>query len=127
MPILRSTHFPHVPLAWTAFAVAASLLILSACTDTKFTQNPTSESYPPYAGKVRVLTTLPSPGSFDRVGVVVVRGPESVSDERLLRDLLDEAAAKGANAVVLQGKVRSSPYKDGFTQRQLAAFALRLP
>ena len=79
-------------------------LLLAACTDAKFTQTPTAQSFPPWEGEVQVLEQMPRGGSFDRVGVVVVTGPEYISDERLRKRLLDQAADQGANAIVYQGK-----------------------
>lgn len=104
---------------------AGLAVVLAGCTGARFQPAAGAKAYPPYRGEVAVLEDFPAPGSFERLGVVVVDGTEQTADARLRARLLEEAARRGANAVVLQGKIKLAPYRDGALQKRLGAFALR--
>jgi hypothetical protein len=84
------------------------------------------EDFPAYKGEVRVLENLPTSGQYKRVGVVVVEGVLLTEDADMVATLKREAAAKGADAVVMQSPIRVTKDPDGSTTKRLAAWAIRL-
>lgn len=82
-----------------------------------------SETFAPYDGEVTVLERLPAAGEYRLIGIVTVHGVNLSSDERMFDQLKERAAARGADAVVPQGKIRE---RAGGDQRVLAAHAIRL-
>lgn len=108
--------------SWLALA---AFLALTGCTGSSFKASAGAAKFPAFKGQVRELPGYPRDGRYDRVGVVIVNGPEAVSDERLKIRLKADAADQGANAVIYQGAIKRVPYEDGHWQKRLAAFALR--
>jgi hypothetical protein len=105
----------------SAFLLAVVLLV-TGCASSSF--SPAGERvFPPHAGPVAVLDRLPASGEYELVGIVTVHGVNLSSDARMLEQLQQRAAARGADAVVPQGKIRE---RAGGDERVLAAHAIRL-
>ncbi|MCP5152127.1 MAG: hypothetical protein H6983_25545 [Ectothiorhodospiraceae bacterium] len=118
--------FPPSPQR-TVLATLLVSALLAGCARSEFTPASAAPGdLAPYRGTVRVLPALP-PGGFERLGVVIVRGQQNISDERLTRMARDAAQARGANAIVVQAPPKVESYRDGGFQKKLAAWALRLP
>ena len=114
---------------WIAFLALLSVLAMtfSGCTSpVKFRPATGAEKFPPYEGEVRVLENLPSSGQFRRVGVVVVEGVLLTKEDAMVDAIKREAAARGADAVVMQGPVKEMRDASGGVQKTLAAWAIRL-
>jgi len=106
-----------------AFVLAAAL---GACAGAEFRPSPTAPAFEPYSGEVKVLGRLPPADRFDRVGVVIAEGVNLTKKSSMLEQLKREAAARGANAVVLQGDVKTTVDSEGGKRKKLAAWAIRL-
>ena len=102
-----------------------ALLVLCGCTTTDFSSSGDSGAAP-YAGEVQVLERLPAKGSYTMLGVLIVRGVNLTSDERMFEQLKERAAAQGANAVVLQGPIIEQENTTGGVDRRLGGFAIVL-
>ena len=113
-------------LSMIRFAGVAVAVLLGACATTEHTSIPTAPTYPPFTGEVQVLDAMPPSGTYERLGVVIARGPDITRDATLRKTLLKQAGEQGANAVVLQGPVQTSPNADGKSEKRLAAWAIRL-
>ena len=103
----------------------AMMLVLGACSETRFTPSAGGGASDPYEGRVELLERLPPEGTYRLLGIVKVTGVRITSDSRMYDDLRERAAASGADAVVPQGPVRERPNRDGRTQRALAGWAIR--
>jgi hypothetical protein len=124
-----NTHTP-CPRARVGRSLTLLLLLLigatGGCTSpATFQPSSGGEAFPAYKGEVKVLENLPS-GGYKRVGVVVVEGVLLTKEADMVATLKKEAAAKGANAVVMQSPVKVTKEPDGGTTRRLAAWAIRL-
>lgn len=109
-------------------AVAVLAAVLSACTPgTRFRPATVPVALAPYAGEVRVLGLLPPQGEYVTVGVVIADGVFLTEEVDMLDALKREAAAHGANAVVLQGKLQVTRKGSGGQEKRLAAWAIRTP
>jgi hypothetical protein len=117
-----------VPRRNALLALLALLaMTASGCTSpARFTPATGSEKYPPYEGQVRVLENLPPSGQYTRVGVVIVEGVQLTKDSDMVAAVKREAARNGADAVVMQGPIKSMRDASGGVQRTLAAWAIRL-
>lgn len=113
----------EVPRALFVFTVSVALV---ACANSDFRGESQAPQYPPYKGEVALLEKFPSPGSFERLGVITVKSHGISYDTTLADKISKDAAARGANAVVLQGKVRSRRDGDGHEVNVLAGWAIRL-
>jgi len=82
--------------------------------------------FPAYEGEVKILENIPPSGGYTRVGVVVVEGVLLTKESDMVAILKDEAAKRGADAVVMQGPVKVTKEPDGSTTQRLAAWAIRL-
>jgi hypothetical protein len=82
--------------------------------------------FPPYEGDVRVLENLPPSNQYKRVGVVFVEGVLLTKDASMVASVKKKAAASGADAVVMQSKIKVIKNSDGSTTKKLAAWAIRL-
>jgi len=102
--------------------LALSLVLLSGCASESFTSS-TSKQYPPWRGEVTVLEKLPVAGSYDLIGVVTIEGSRITSDDRMYAQMKEQAAARGANAVVPQSKIK---IRTGSKEQILAAYAIWL-
>ena len=101
--------------------VLGALFLLCGCASTQF--SPSGETrLAPYPGEVQVLERLPAKGSYEMLGVFIVRGVNLTSDERMFEQLKERAAAQGADAVVPQGAIRENEISQ---ERRLAAYAIR--
>lgn len=102
------------------------ILFIGGCTSVEFNPARGAPSFGAYKGEVKLLDRLPPPGRYQRLGIVIVRGPRATDPEDLLEDLKTEAAKRGADAIVLQGGVKTSSVPGGYIEKSLGAFALRL-
>lgn len=107
-------------------AVLVLAAVLTGCVGAEFRPTPTAPAFEPYTGEVKVLGRLPPAGRFERVGVVIAEGVKFTSKSTMLEQLKREAAARGANAIVLQSDVKTTPDSEGGERKKLAAWALRL-
>ena len=103
--------------------VICALLLLAGCANTEFSPSGDTRA-PPYSGEVQVLQRLPAEGSYRMLGILIVRGVNLTSDERMFAQLKQRAAAQGADAVVPQGPIRAQINSDGGEDRKLAAYAI---
>jgi len=107
--------------------IAVVMTAISGCTSpATFQPASRSEEFPPYEGEVRVLENLPPSSQYKRVGVVIVEGVLLTKDAAMVASVKKKAAAKGANAVVMQSKIKVTKNHDGNTTKKLAAWAIRL-
>lgn len=115
------------------FLVIATLgLLLASCATVQFT--PTGPTYPPYDGPVKILKALPSDTSYEELGWVSAEGDFNHPWSELLAMMQQTAAAKGANAIVLEEKfttrMDTAQYNVGVNQnndtRSVTAIAVRL-
>ena len=101
------------------------LIALVACSQARFTPATIPVELEPYTGEVRVLERLPPPNEYVAVGVVIAEGVFLTKQSDMLEDLKRAAARRGANAVVLQGKVKITKTGTGGEEKKLAAWAIR--
>ncbi len=107
--------------------MAVVMTAISGCTSpATFQPASRSEEFPPYEGEVRVLENLPPSNQYKRVGVVIVEGVLLTKDAAMVASVKKKAAAKGADAVVMQSKIKVTKNHDGNTTKKLAAWAIRL-
>ena len=107
--------------------LAVIMAVLGGCTSpATFQPALGSEKFPPYEGEVKILENLPAANQYKRVGVVTVEGVLLTKDSNMVAAIKTLAAEKGANAVVMQGPVKSIKKPDGGTQKRLAAWAIHL-
>ena len=107
--------------------MAVVMTAISGCTSpATFQPASRSEEFPPYEGEVRVLENLPPSNQYERVGVVIVEGVLLTKDAAMVASVKKKAAAKGADAVVMQSKIKVTKNHDGNTTKKLAAWAIRL-
>jgi len=109
----------------TTWVLVLSLVLLSACASESFTSS-TNKQYPAWRGEVKVLNKLPVAGSYELIGVVRIEGATMTSDDRMYSQMKAQAAARGANAVVPQSKIKTRTLSTGNKQQVLAAYAIRL-
>ncbi len=107
--------------------LAVLMAAISGCTSpAKFTPASDSQDLPRYEGEVRVLENLPNSDQYTRVGVVIVEGVLLTKDADMVAAVKKEAAANGADAVVMQSAIKVSKNPGGGTRKKLAAWAIRL-
>ena len=112
---------------WPAVLFLLLIAAIGGCASpAKFQPASGAGSFPAYEGEVKVLENLPPSGGYKRVGVVVVEGVLLTKESDMVSILKDEAAKRGADAVVMQGPVKVTKEPDGGTTRRLAAWAIRL-
>ena len=110
-----------------AVLLAALAAAIGGCTSpAKFQPAEGSENLPPYEGQVRVLENLPASDQYKRVGVVIVEGVLLTKESDMVAAIKEEAAEKGANAVVFQSALKTTKNSDGSTRKRLAAWAILL-
>ena len=115
-----------------AILCAAALLLMIGCATVRFT--PTGESRPAYAGAVKILKAYPEKGTYDEIGWVSADGDFNTPWSQLLGLLQKEAAAHGANAIVIEEKFTTQmdtpQYSVGVNQqndvRSVTAVAIRV-
>lgn len=105
-------------------ALIALTVVLAGCASSEFTQS-SAQKYPPFEGEVELLQTRPAPGSYELLGVVMVRGVGLTSDERMYKQLRELAAERGADAVIPQGEIRNRRTTEGGEERRFAGYAIR--
>lgn len=107
--------------------MAVVIVGVSSCTSPA-TFRPASGlvEFPPYEGDVRVLENLPPSSQYKRVGVVFVEGVLLTEDASMVASVKKKAGANGADAVVMQSKIKVIKNPDGSTTKKLAAWAIRL-
>jgi hypothetical protein len=119
-------------LSAQSLVVATLGLLLASCAAVRFT--PTGPTYPPYDGPVKILKALPSDTSYEEIGWVSAEGDFNHPWSELLAMMQQTAAAKGANAIVLEEKfttrMDAAQYNVGVNQnndnRSVTAIAVRL-
>ena len=113
---------------WLSMVLMALVMTaVSGCTSpATFQPASGSEEFPPYEGDVRVLENLPPSNQYKRVGVVFVEGVLLTKDAAMVASVKKKAGAKGADAVVMQSKIKVIENSDGSTTKNLAAWAIRL-
>jgi hypothetical protein len=100
---------------------------ISGCTSpARFTPVSGSDGFPPYEGEVKVLENLPPSDQYKRVGVVIIEGVLLTKESTMLAAIKKQAAANGADAVVMQSKIKVTKDPDGSTRKRLGAWAIRL-
>lgn len=102
------------------------VLIAGCASPVKFQPAVGAQNIPPWEGEVRVLENLPPADQYRRVGVVFVEGVLLTKEEAMVDALKKKAADEGANALVMQSKVKVIKNPDGSTTQKLAAWAIRL-
>ena len=105
--------------------IMAMALTLAGCIEADYRPSSNSPALPPFDGPVEVLKKFP-PGEHLVLGTLFVEGGLAVGESTMLKALREKAAAIGANAIVMQGKLRTSKGPDG-TRTKIAAFAIRKP
>lgn len=100
--------------------------LLAACASTEFSSAPGSPAFPKYRGEVTLLDGFPEEGSYDSVGIVIARGTERQDKKDLIEVLKSEAAKRGADAIVLQGDIKTRSRGGIYREKLLGAYALRL-
>ncbi len=105
-------------------ALIACAHLLAGCATSEFRESQ-APKYPPYEGRVELLESRPAPGSYELLGVVMVRGVGFTSDERMYNQLKALAAERGANAVIPQGEIKNRRNTEGGEERRLAGYAIR--
>ena len=75
-------------------------LIFLGCAKVKFT--PTGKTYPPYQGAVKIYTEPPAGMKFEEIGWVSAEGDFNHPWVELLQMMQQQAASKGANALIIQ-------------------------
>ena len=80
----------------------AALLLTIGCATVRFT--PTGESQPPSSGAVKILKNYPEKGTYQEIGWVSADGDFNTPWSELLGLMQKEAAAHGANAIVIEEK-----------------------
>jgi hypothetical protein len=115
-----------------AIFCAVVLLWTVGCATVRFT--PTGETRPAYTGAVKILKAYPEKGTYDEVGWVSADGDFNTPWSQLLGLLQKEAAAHGANAIVIEEKFTTQmdtpQYSVGVNQqndvRSVTAVAIRV-
>jgi len=104
--------------------VLVAVVLIAGCSTGGFQPTGGEPDYPPYRGEVQLLDRLPPPGAYQRLGIVSAAGGEYTSRATLLRRLRREAAARGADTIVLQRPKGNSDMYAAHHPR-VAAWALR--
>jgi hypothetical protein len=104
--------------------VLAVLVFLGGCSSAQFTPSGSARA-DPFSGEVQVLERLPATGTYQMLGVLIVRGVQLTSEAQMFEQLKSRAAERGADAVVPQGPVRSQENSQSGTDRRLAGYAIR--
>ncbi len=110
----------------TVFFLLLIAAIGGCASPAKFQPASGAGKFPAYEGEVKVLENMPPSGGYERIGVVVVDGVLLTKESDMLSILKEEAAKRGANAVVMQGPVKVTKEPDGSTTQKLAAWVIRL-
>ena len=108
------------------FFLVSVLTLFAGCTSTEYVPSPGVGAYRAYQGEVRVLDGFPAAGTYERLGIVIARGVRLSDRSDLIKDLKSEAARRGANAIILQGDVKTRRSAGGTEEKLLGAFALRV-
>lgn len=103
----------------------ALALALTACIEADYRPTSSTPTLPAFDGIVEVLKKFP-PGEHMMLGTLFIEGGLAVTKATMLNALRSKAAAVGANAIVMQGKLRSTKGPQG-TRTKLAAWAIRKP
>lgn len=75
------------------------LVILGCATKIEFAQ--TGKAYPPYDGPVKILEKLPTDKQYSEIGWISAEGDWNNPWGKMITELQEKAASKGANAIVL--------------------------
>jgi len=116
------------------FIILAGFLI-QGCATGKFTQ--TGDIYPPYNGPVKVFTSIPQGVDYEEIGWVSSSGGMIHEWTHLIEAMQKQAAAKGANAIIItQGERPNSgmiTYNQQYgmvggygNQKSMTAIAIRI-
>jgi len=112
--------------------LVGAILMVAGCATVRFT--PTGESYPSYAGSVKILKAYPEGNNYAEIGWVSADGDFNTPWSELLGLMQKEAASHGANAIVLEEKFTTQldtpQYSVGVNQqndvRSITAVAIRV-
>lgn len=80
--------------------LTAISLAIAGCATVRFT--PTGESFAAHSGAVQIMKTFPSDGEYTEIGWVSADGDFNTPWSELLAMMQKEAAAHGANALVIE-------------------------
>ena len=97
--------------------------LVNACASSSFAPTPSAAGRPAHDGEVKVLRSYPAEGTYEHLGIVSVTGRSLDDEESLIELMVDIAAERGANAIIVQGK----PVKvltSGGEQLRMAATAI---
>ena len=112
---------------WPRVLLVMLVVAIGGCTSpARFTPASGSNDFPPYEGKVRVLENLPPSDQYKRVGVVIIEGVLLTKEASMVAAIKKQAAANGADAVVMQSKIKVTKDPNGSTRKRLGAWAIRL-
>ena len=112
------------------FFFMAALFVLAGCPAVRFT--PTGPSYPPHQGTVKILKEYPIDKDYEEIGWVSADGDFNTPWSQLLGMMQNEAASRGANAIVLEEQFTTQmdtpQYSDGQQNdiRSITAIAIRI-
>ena len=104
--------------------VLAAFVFFGGCASSQFSPSGDAGGAR-FTGEVQVLEQLPAAGSYQMLGIIIVRGVELSSDARMFEQLKTRAADQGADAVVPQSPILEQQNSQGGTDRRLAAYAIR--
>ena len=121
LPSARISFAPTRRLALAGLAVAG----LWGCATSEFAPRSDAPAYPAYKGEVELLESFPAPGTYEQLGVITVEVAGFSYATTGTGKLRKAAAARGANAVVLQGKERQVRDAAGHERSILAGWAIR--
>lgn len=110
-------------LQWLACIGLA--VLLTACIEADYRPTSSAPTLPPFTGTVDVLKAFPR-GEHVMLGTLFIEGGLAVTEDTMMNALRKKAAAIGANAIVMQDKLRTNKGPEG-TRTKLAAWAIRLP
>ncbi len=100
-------------------------IALTACIEADYRPTSSAPVLPPFTGTVDVLKAFPR-GEHLMLGTLFIEGGLAVTEDTMMNALRKKAAAVGANAIVMQDKLRAYKGPEG-TRTKLAAWAIRLP
>ena len=87
-----------------ALVVLFAALLLNACASSSFAPTPSAAARPAHDGEVKVLRSHPVEGTYEHLGIVLVTGRSLDDEESLIELMVEIAAERGANAIIVQGK-----------------------
>jgi hypothetical protein len=111
-------------MKWLVVVMALGLAV--GCVKEDYRGESQAPTLAPYRGDVAFLDSFPRAGSFRRLGVITVETYGFSYEDTLTVQIKKSAAARGANAVVLQAKERTITDSKGRNRSVLAGWAIRI-